>query len=127
MALIADLLLIAAAMGAAFYCFMLSRRLSALNSAEGGIGKAIGILSDQVTRLEQALDRSRERAEEAEHELSAAIERAENLQKELSQSFQSAPAIIPRQAPTVPGPRAETQPASFRRRLFSEAPEETRT
>lgn len=127
MALIADLFLIAAAMGAAFYCFVLSRRLSALNSAEGGIGKAIGTLSEQVTRLEQALDQSRERAEEAERELSAAIKHAENLQTELSQSFQPGSAIVPRPTPTVPDPRAEAQPASFRRRLFSETSVEGRT
>lgn len=125
MALIADLLLIAAALGAAFYCFTLSRRLSALNSAEGGIGKAIQTLSDQVTRLERTLEVSRERAEVAEQGLHAALERAEHLQTMISEKVAPAPEGISRSGPKAPLQRAETQPASFRRRLFSEPPEET--
>lgn len=126
MALIADLLLIAAALGAAFYCFILSRRLSALNSAEGGIGKAIETLSEQVTRLEQTLEVSRERAEAAEDGLQAALDRAENLQTVISQTLSPAAAVVSRPSHKAPVPRAETQPASFRRRLFSETSEDSR-
>lgn len=121
MALIADLLLIAAALGAAFYCFILSRRLSALNSAEGGIGKAIGTLSEQVARLEQTLDGSRLRAEDLERRLNAAIDRAEQLETALSGAQAPAPIVLGRTQTKAPPQRVEAQPASFRRRLFSDA------
>ena len=121
MALIADLLLIAAALGAAFYCFILSRRLSALNSVEGGIGKAIGSLSEQVARLEQALDGSRKRAEEVEQKLRATVERADLLEATLARSFSAPPVAVARTATKAPAQRADAQPASFRRRLFSDA------
>lgn len=127
MALIADLLLIAAALGAAFYCFTLSRRLSALNSAEGGIGKAIGTLSEQVTRLEKTLDGSRDRAEQAEQRLRATVERAEHLETVISRTLPPLPGVDVRTTPKTPVQRTEAQPASFRRRLFSESSEETRT
>ena len=124
MALIADLLLIAAALGAAFYCFVLSRRLSTLNSAESGIGQAINTLSEQVTRLEQVLDDARLRAEDLERRLNAAIERAEHIDKTMSETLPTPAISLARAMPKAAGHRAETQPASFRRRLFSEAKEE---
>ncbi len=121
MAFIADLLLIAAAIGAAFYCFVLSRRLSALNSAEGGIGQAIKTMSEQVSRLEQVLDGSRQRAEDLERRLNAAIERAESLEPRIPEAVPAPSVSLARASPKATGQRAETQPASFRRRLFSEA------
>lgn len=124
MALISDLLLIAAALGAAFYCFVLSRRLSALNSAEGGIGQAIATLSGQVARMEQVLDGSRERVEELEQSLNAAITRAEQLEQSMSQPQSEPPPALARTTQKAAALRVETQPASFRRRLFSEAIEE---
>lgn len=126
MDLIADLFLIAAALGAGFYCFTLSRRLSALNSAEGGIGKAIGTLSEQVTRLEKTLDGSRERAEQAEQKLRTAIERAENLESMISRTLSATPTVDIRPSPKAAVQKVEAQPASFRRRLFSDSSEESR-
>jgi hypothetical protein len=120
MALIADLLLIAAALGAAFYCFVLSRRLSALGSVESGIGQAIKTLSEQVARLEQVLDDSRQRAEDLERRLNAAMERAERMDALLPETS-PAPANPIARAPKAAVLRADTQPASFRRRLFSDA------
>lgn len=120
MDLIADLLLISAAVGAAFYCFVLSRRLTSLNSAESGIGKLIGELSDQVARLQQALDTSRHHAEQIEGKLNLALERAEAFEALLeSQDSSLVPKIHSVPAPQTP--RSEARPASFRRRLFSEA------
>lgn len=121
MALIADLLLIAGALGAAFYCFILSRRLSALNSAEGGIGQAIAGLSEHVARLEHVLDDSRHRAEDLEKRLNAAIERAEHLENSINQAPAAPPLALDRAVAKPAAHRAEAQPASFRRRLFSEA------
>lgn len=127
MDLIADLLLIAAAVGAAFYCFTLSRRLSALNSAEGGIGQAIAALSEQVARLEDTLEGSRARAEEIDGRLRETIERAERLESALS-TVATRPSVTPAGPATPPPPpRTEAQPASFRRRLFAGASPENET
>jgi hypothetical protein len=124
MELIADLLLIGAALGAAFYCFILSRRLSKLNSAEGGIGQAIATLSEQVERLEHTLDGSRDRAETVDRQLRATIERAEEIEATLSAAVASPPV---RHTTKAPAQRIDGQPASFRRRLFSEPVAETDT
>lgn len=118
MDLIADLLLIAAALGAAFYCFILSRRLSTLNSAEGGIGEAIATFSKQVARLEEALEGSRERAEDVDQRLRATMEQAEKLESTLAAALSTAAPARP--AVNAQTRRTETQPASFRRRLFSD-------
>ena len=55
MTLIADILLIAGALGAAFYCFVLSRRLSRFTSLEDGVGGAIAGLSRQVAEMTEAM------------------------------------------------------------------------
>ncbi|WP_111402285.1 hypothetical protein [Meridianimarinicoccus zhengii] len=125
MEFIADLLLIAAALGAAFYCFILSRRLSTLNSAEGGIGKAIATLSEQVERLERTLEGSRERAEDVDKRLRSAIEEAGRAEAAIVAALAASPPV--RTAPKTQGPRPEPQPASFRRRLFSDAAAERET
>lgn len=127
MEFIADLLLIAAALGAAFYCFILSRRLSTLNSAEGGIGTAIATLSEQVERLEKTLDASRHSAEDVEQRLLATVQQAETLERDLAATLKSVPSPRPMAAVPAQVQRAETQPAAFRRRLFSDAASEKDT
>lgn len=120
MDLIADLLLIAAALGAAFYCFMLSRRLTALNSAEGGIGQAIAALSEQVARLESTIEGSSARAEEIDEKLRATVERAEELNRALAATISAQQNAPPGTTAKPPAARGDAQPASFRRRLFAE-------
>ena len=56
MDLIADIFLIAGALGAGFYCIVLSRRLSRFTDLENGVGGAVAILSQQVDDLTRALD-----------------------------------------------------------------------
>lgn len=125
MQLIADLLLIAAAIGAAFYCFILSRRLSTLNSAEGGIGEAITTLSDRVAQLEQTLKASRQSAEDAERGLRETLKKAEEMETALAAAL-SVTSQLPMRTQVKPQPqRAEAQPASFRRRLFSDTARES--
>jgi len=46
----ADLLMVAASLGAAIYCMILSRRLSRLTSFDKGIGGAIAVMSQQGSR-----------------------------------------------------------------------------
>ena len=62
MSFIADILLIAAAMGATFYCFVLSRRLARFNDLEKGVGGAVAVMSAQVDDMTRTLERAREAA-----------------------------------------------------------------
>ena len=55
MNLIADILLVAGALGASLYCFVLSRRLAKFNDLEQGIGGAVAILSVQVDDMTKTL------------------------------------------------------------------------
>lgn len=55
MDLIADILLAAGALGAGFYCFVLSRRLKRFNDLEKGVGGAVAVLSSQVDDLNKSL------------------------------------------------------------------------
>ncbi len=51
MALIADVLLIAGALGAALYCMILARRIKSLSRLDTGLGGAISALSTQVEEM----------------------------------------------------------------------------
>ena len=55
MTLIADILLIAGALAATFYCMVLSRRLGQFNDLEKGVGGAVAILSVQVEDMTKTL------------------------------------------------------------------------
>lgn len=55
MALIADILLVAGALGASFYCWVLSRRLNKFNDLEKGVGGAVAVLSIQVDDMTKSL------------------------------------------------------------------------
>lgn len=77
MTLIADILLIAGALGAAFYCVVLSRRLNKFTSLENGMGGAISVLSAQVTDMTQTLDRAQAAARTSSVSLDEATVRAE--------------------------------------------------
>lgn len=80
---LSDLLLAAAAAGAATYCFILSRRLSALSSLEGGMGSAIAVLSAQVDDLKRLIKTAQSTAGQAGSQLSDQTQRAENVAKRL--------------------------------------------
>lgn len=62
MAMIADILLGAGAIGAALYCLVLSRRLARFTQLETGMGGAIAVLSSQVDDMTRALKGARETA-----------------------------------------------------------------
>ncbi len=55
MALIADVLLIAGALGAALYCMVLSRRIKSLSRLDTGLGGAISALSKQVDEIQASV------------------------------------------------------------------------
>ena len=83
MALIADILLIAGAIGAAFYCMILSRRLSRFNDLEKGVGGAVAVLSAQVDDMTKTLDAARKTAQQTSSSLKQLTERAEDVAKRL--------------------------------------------
>ncbi|MEZ5777409.1 MAG: DUF6468 domain-containing protein [Paracoccaceae bacterium] len=77
MELIVNILMGAGALGAGFYCMVLSRRLSALNRLESGMGGAIAVLSAQVDDMTKALETARATAGESACTLRTMTERAE--------------------------------------------------
>ena len=77
MDVIADILLVAGAAGAAVYCFVLSRRLRSLSKLEGGMGGAIAVLSAQVDEMTTALSKARETAGDSARTLESLTGRAE--------------------------------------------------
>ncbi len=77
MDVIADILLVAGAIGAAAYCLVLSRRLRALTQLENGMGSAIAVLSAQVDDLTKALAAARDASDGAVTTLDDRTKRAE--------------------------------------------------
>lgn len=77
MELIADGLLIAAALCAAVYCHVLAGRLRRLRDLDGGVGAAIAALSGQVEEMRAALDGARAASGESAEALARTTARAE--------------------------------------------------
>jgi len=83
MEIIADILLIAGALGAGIYCFVLSRRLSRFNDLENGMGGAVAVLSAQVDNLTKALETAQKTANASTASLEGLTGRAEDVAKRL--------------------------------------------
>ncbi|NDV02530.1 hypothetical protein [Pseudoroseicyclus tamaricis] len=83
MALIADILLMAGALGAGFYCFVLASRLKRFTDLETGVGGAVAVLSAQVDDLGRALAKAQGSAGGSVARLGEATERAEAAAKQL--------------------------------------------
>lgn len=92
MELIADGLLLLAAIVAALYCYVLSRRLQRLSGLEGGLGQAITGLSERVDQMSGALDLAKRSTEAASTELSLRIAEAEKTASALKALVESASA-----------------------------------
>lgn len=80
---IADGLLVAGALGAALYCFILSRRLRRFTDLEKGVGGAVAVLSAQVDDLNRTLVRARETAGQSAATVTSVTERAEAAARRL--------------------------------------------
>ncbi|WP_417626198.1 hypothetical protein [Pararhodobacter aggregans] len=107
---LSDLLLTAASMGAATYCVILSRRLKALGSLEGGMGSAIAVLSAQVDDLARSLRSAQEATGRAGGRLDGQTARAEAVARKLEllvASMHDLPEDAP-PAPRAPSPRPPT-------------------
>ncbi len=83
MELIADILLVAGALGAGVYCFILSRRLSRFNDLEKGVGGAVAVLSAQVDDLTKTLNMAQKTARSSEVSLKELTEHADGVAKRL--------------------------------------------
>ncbi len=83
MELIADILLIAGALGAGLYCIVLSRRLSRFTDLERGVGGAIAVLSAQVDDMTKALEAARSATSSSETSLTSLTGRAEGVAQRL--------------------------------------------
>lgn len=83
MEFIADILLVAGALGAAFYCFVLSRRLSRFNNLETGVGGAVAVLSGQVDDLSNMLAAAQKTSSASEAQLRKLVAEAEETAAQL--------------------------------------------
>jgi hypothetical protein len=83
MELIADILLVAGALGASVYCYVLARRLGRFNDLESGVGGAVAVLSAQVDDLQKALTAAAEVSAHSQQSLSALTERADDVSRRL--------------------------------------------
>ena len=111
--LIADLLLIAAALGAGVYCLILSRRLTRLSSIDQGLGGAIAVLSAQVDDMHRALEAAKSSSESAVQELHKATVDARDLAGDLEMMIAACHDLAPMAdaAPPAPSEPAPSEPA----------------
>lgn len=74
---IANILMAAGAIGAGFYCMILSRRLRRFTDLEKGVGGAVAVLSAQVDDLAKTLTLAQNTAKTSVSKLTGVSERAE--------------------------------------------------
>lgn len=111
MTLVADILLAAGAIAAAFYCFILGRRLRRFNDLEKGVGGAVAVLSAQVDDLDKSLASARNSAQISSEALLGLVERAEDVRRQLELQMAALHDIVPTPAAnSAPPPPA--QPAA---------------
>ncbi len=113
MDLIADILLVAGALGAGFYCFVLARRLSRFNDLEKGMGGAVAVLSAQVDDLTRTLQAAQGTASASTEKLTDLTDRAEGVAKRLELMMASMH-DVQAAAPPEPAPSSPVGPV-FRR------------
>ncbi|WP_242494156.1 hypothetical protein [Salipiger sp. IMCC34102] len=125
MELISDMLLMAGALGAGFYCFILSRRLRKFTDLESGVGGAVARLSAQVDDLTVSVLSAQDTARSSVTTLDEVSARAEHAARHLELLVASMHDLPVTQDPT-PEPKHEPErsapPNPFRAR-----PRETAT
>lgn len=120
MALIADMLLVAGALGAALYCMVLSRRLNKFNDLEKGVGGAVAVLSAQVDELSKTLARAEVAALDSGKKLKDITSKSEEASERL-ELLMAAMHDVP-----VEGPAPSQEPvAAFRTAQVKEAKADT--
>ena len=112
MELIADILLVAGALGAGFYCFILARRLTKFTDLENGVGGAVAVLSAQVDDLTRTLTSAQESAGDSSKSLQELTERAEDVARRLELLVASMH-DLPQNASSPP-PEVQSEPVFVR-------------
>lgn len=112
MDLIADILLVAGALGAGLYCFVLARRLTRFTDLENGVGGAVAVLSAQVDDLKKTLDAAQSTAGQSAESLEALTERAEDAARRLELLVASLH-DLPQQGTPPAGPARDGEPAEM--------------
>lgn len=103
MQLIADMLMIAASLGAGIYCLVLAARLRRFTTLETGMGGAIAVLSAQVDDMTRALEKARGVAGASERNLEDLTARAETLARRLE--------LLMASLHDLPDPKPASKPA----------------
>lgn len=109
MELIADMLLVAGALAAGFYCFILGRRLKKFNNLEKGVGGAVAVLSAQVDDLTKTLEAAQITAASSAETLSDLTVRAEEMSRKLELQMASLHDIP--DSPQRPEPKSVGEPS----------------
>jgi hypothetical protein len=117
--LVADFLLVAGALGAGFFCYILARRLNRFNDLEKGVGGAVALLSAQVDDLTKTLVAARATSDGSNAALDKLTGRAEVVAQRLElmmASMHDIPEANPQEEPPRqdPVPRAEGGPMFVR-------------
>lgn len=133
MDLIADILLAAGALGAGFYCLVLSRRLKRFNDLEKGVGGAVAVLSSQVDDLNKSFATARQVSEGSSQALDQLTGRAESVAQRLELMMASmhdvvpetnVPAPQPTRAVTVEAEESDALAVAYETEVAPEAPVE---
>lgn len=113
MRLLADLMLIVGAAGAAVYCMVLSQRLRRLTDLDSGLGKAIGALSAQVSEMSASIEQAKTAAKTSTSSIDRAVQQANIAARRLEVLIASLH-DLPSETSLTEGQRAE-RPASAER------------
>lgn len=108
MEMIADILLVAGALGAGFYCYVLARRLTKFTDLENGVGGAVAVLSAQVDDLTRTLTAAQDSAGDSTKSLQELTDRAEDVARRLELLVASMHDL-----PQKPQPKAESAEPVF--------------
>ncbi|WP_437436423.1 hypothetical protein [Ruegeria arenilitoris] len=126
MELIADILLVAGALGAGLYCFVLSRRLKRFTDLEKGVGGAVAVLSTQADELKKSLGAAREASDQSGEVLKELTQRAESVAQRLELMMASMHDVVPSEdkaaMPTEPEPGESPEKESETPEEAAEAP-----
>ncbi|MEM9434372.1 MAG: hypothetical protein AAGA12_10650 [Pseudomonadota bacterium] len=101
---LADIFLGAGALAAAFYCIVLSRRLTRLTRLDQDLGGAIAILSKQVDEMTSVLNAAQAAATASTSALDDQTTKAENASQRLEvlvAALDDLPSEAPKQPPLV--------------------------
>lgn len=123
MELIADFLLVAGALGAGFYCFVLARRLNRFNDLEKGVGGAVAVLSAQVDDLTKTLVAARESSDGSNAALIDLTGRAEAAAQRLELLMASLHDIPEQDISSAPVERIQPSAASSELESFASTPQ----